>query len=79
MLAHIGVPAAVTAVMVAIIKLIAFAIDDERRWRRLLVLVFILMAATAAGGWWLLGDSGLQVILHSIGTASLTQPRSGSG
>jgi hypothetical protein len=76
-LAHIGIPAAVAVVMVAITKLIAFAIDDKQRWRRLLVLVFILMAATAAVGWWVLGDGGLQVIMHDFSPASIAQPRSG--
>ncbi len=75
MLAHIVVGAGAGAgavVLVHIIRLIAFAIDDARRWRRFLFLVFLLMAAAALAGWWLFGDGGMQVLVHEFGAASGT-------
>ena len=74
MLAHIvegtGVGAG-AVVLVAIIKLIAFAIDDDKRWPRFrnlaLFVVFLALAIAAAASWWLLGDGGLQVLLHDFG------------
>lgn len=81
MLAHIaeGTGAGAGAVvLVRIIWLIAFALDDARRWRRFLFLVFLLTAAATAAGWWLLGDGGLQVILHDFGPASITHPAAAS-
>lgn len=77
MLAHIIGGAGVGAgavVFVAVIKLIAFAIDDDKRWTRFrnlsLFVVFMLLAIAAAAGWWLLGDGGLQILVHEFGAAS---------
>jgi hypothetical protein len=41
-------------------------------------LLFLLMAAATVAGWWLLGDGGLQVILHDLGPASITHPAAAS-
>ena len=37
--------------MVAVTRLIAYAINDDMRWRRFLFLVLLLLAITV--GWWL--------------------------
>jgi uncharacterized membrane protein YqjE len=50
--------------MVALARLVAFAIDDHDRWMRFLVLVLLLLAV--AVGWWLLGDGGVQIVLHDV-------------
>jgi hypothetical protein len=72
-----------TVVLVAIIRLIAYAIDDDKRWARFrnlsLFLVFLLLAIATAAGWWLLDDGGLQVILHDFGPKITTSPGSVAG
>ena len=72
MLAHIveGTGAG-AVVLVRIIWLIAYALDDDKRWprfRNLSLFVVFLMLAIAAG-WWLLADGGVQVLLHDFGQA----------
>ncbi len=74
MLAHIveGAGAGAGAlVLVHLMRLIAFAIDDDKRWPRFrnlaLFVVFLLLAIAAAAGWWLLGDGGLQILVHQFG------------
>ena len=66
---------AVTRVITNIIRLTAFALDDDKRWRRFrnlaLFVIFLLLAIAIVAGWWLLGDGGLQVILHDFGPASI--------
>ena len=62
MLTHIVEGAgAGTVVLVTIIRLIAYAIDDEKRWPRFrnlaLFVVFLLLAIAAAACWWLLGTA----------------------
>jgi uncharacterized membrane protein YqjE len=54
--------AAVVAMIIAITRLIAYAINDDKRWWRFLFLVFLLLAVAA--GWWLLTDGGVQAVLH---------------
>ena len=65
-------------VLVAIIRLIAYAIDDDKRWRRFrnlaLFVVFLLLAIAVAASWWLLGDGGLQILVHEFRTASVIPP-----
>lgn len=75
---HVVIPVAVSAV-VAIARLIAYAINDDKRWPRFrnlgLFLVFLGLAVTL--GWWLLADGGLQVIMHDFGTGGWASPRRG--
>ena len=82
LLAHLAPPAIAVVIVSIVVKLITHAIDDKDRWRRLMFLVILLLtvavALTAVTIWWLLGDGGLQVILHVLGhatTASPTKPR----
>jgi hypothetical protein len=69
----VAIPAAV-----AITRLIAYAINDDKRWPRFrnLGLFVVFLGLAVALGWWLLADGGLQVIMHDLGTASTTRPRS---
>jgi uncharacterized membrane protein YqjE len=71
----VGAVAGATAlVLVRVIWLIAFAIEDDARWRRFRNLalfgVFLLLAIASAAGWWLLGDGGLQILTHQLGGPS---------
>jgi O-antigen/teichoic acid export membrane protein len=59
-------------IAIAVIRLVAYAIGDDKRWRRFLFLLFLLMAAAALAGWWLFGDGGLQLLLHDFGPAGIT-------
>ena len=49
-------------------------------WRRLMFLVVPLpivalaLALAAVAVWWLLGDDGLQIVLHDFGPAAITRP-----
>jgi hypothetical protein len=36
--------------------------------------VFLLLAIAVAASWWLLGDGGLQILVHEFGTASVIPP-----
>jgi hypothetical protein len=67
---------AITRVITNIIRLTAFALQDDKRWPRFrnsaLFVIFLLLAIAIVAGWWLFGDSGLQVILHDFGPASIT-------
>jgi len=58
-------------VLVRIIWLIAYALDDDKRWARFrnlsLFVVFLVLAIAA--GWWLLADGGIQILLHDFGQA----------
>lgn len=72
-LAHLGAGAGAVVVILAIIRLIGYVIDDDKRWRKFLFLVFLLMAAAAAAGWWLLGDGGMEILLHDFGTPGITR------
>jgi hypothetical protein len=70
------------ATVVAGTRLIAYAIDDDKRWRRFLA--FLLLLAITVG-WWLLADGGVQVVLDDFGRASsrlsarLAQRQAGRG
>jgi hypothetical protein len=79
----IGIPAAVAAVMIAMIRLAGRAIDNRDTWRRFLVFVFIalaiVLAIVAATVWWLFYCGGLEAILHAIGPASIAQPHGRPG
>ena len=50
--------------VLAVARLIAYAINDDKRWRRFLFLVFLALAVAA--GWWLLADGGVQIVLHDV-------------
>jgi hypothetical protein len=75
---HFVIAVAIPAV-VAITRLIAYAINDDKRWPRFrnLGLFVVFLGLAVALGWWLLADGGLQVIMYDFGTASTAQPRSG--
>lgn len=80
MLAHIveGTGAGAGAVVfVRIIWLIAYALDDDKRWARFrnlaLFVVFLLLAI--AVGWWLLADGGILVLLHDFNPAGAAKSR----
>jgi uncharacterized membrane protein (DUF373 family) len=62
---HIGIPEVVAVVMVAVVRLIAFAIDDRDRWHRFLFLVFLALAVVVI--WWVLADGGVHVLVHDFG------------
>ena len=72
--AHLGAGAGAVVVILAIIRLIGYVINDDKRWRKFLFLTFLLMAAAALAGWWLFGDDGLQVLLRDFGPASIARP-----
>jgi len=59
--------------VIAVTRLIAYAIDDGKRWRRFLFFVFLLL--TIAVGWWLLADSGVQVVMRDFGRGIVTSQR----
>jgi len=69
---------AITRVITSIIRLIAFALDDDKRWPRFrnlaLFAVLLLLAIVTAVGWWLLVDGGVQLLLHDFSQASITRP-----
>jgi hypothetical protein len=71
---HVVIPVAV-ATVVAITRLIAYAINDDKRWPRFrnLALFVVILAMVVAAGWWLLAGGGLQVLLHGIGRRSRTE------
>lgn len=80
MLAHIveGTGAGAGAVvLVRIIWLIAYALDDDKRWARFrnlsLFVVFLVLAIAA--GWWLLADGGIQMLLHDFDPASVAKSK----
>jgi hypothetical protein len=50
--AEIGV-----ALVIAVTRLIAYAISDGDRWRRFLFLIFLALAVAAV--WWVLVDGGV--------------------
>jgi len=92
-LAHIsagtGVGAAIAAAIIAItrvitniIRLTAFALDDDKRWPRFrnlaLFLIFLLLAIAIVAGWWLFGDGGLYGILHDFGQVGIAKSRAAS-
>jgi hypothetical protein len=58
--AEIGV-----ALVIAVTRLIAYAINDRDRWRRLLFLIFLALAVAAV--WWVLADGGVHVFLRDFG------------
>lgn len=66
------IPVAIAAV-VAITRLIAFAIDDDKRWTRFrnLGLFVVFLGLAVAAGWWVLAGNGVQVIIHDFGLASM--------
>jgi ABC-type glycerol-3-phosphate transport system permease component len=55
----------VVALVLAVSRLIAYAINDGHRWRRLLFLIFL--ALTVAAVWWVLVDGGIHVVLRDFG------------
>ncbi len=90
MLAHIaagtGVGAAIVAAIIAItrvitniIRLTAFALDDDKRWPRFrnlaLFVIFLLLAIAIVAGWWLFRDGGLNGILHDLGPVGIAKSK----
>jgi uncharacterized membrane protein YqjE len=65
---HVVIAVAVTAVM-AVARLVAYAIDDDKRWPRFrnLGLFVVILALAVAAGWWLLAGGGVQVVIHDFG------------
>lgn len=59
--------ATAVAIVVAITRLIAYAINDDKRWRRFLFLVFLALIVVT--GWWLFADSGMRSLLHDFNLA----------
>ncbi len=51
----------------ASIRMVAYAISDDKCFRRFLILLLVLAAASAAAGWWLFGDSGIRLVLPDFG------------
>jgi hypothetical protein len=79
-LTRIAPEATVVVIFRIVFKLITHAIDDKDRWRRLMFLVVplltLVLALAVVAVWWLLGDGGLQVVLHGFGqTATPDRPR----
>jgi hypothetical protein len=77
-------PEAVTVTIVGIVfRRLTPAIDDRDRWRRLMFLVvpllIVALALAVVAVWWLLGDGGLQIVLHDFGPAAITRPHQRSG
>jgi uncharacterized membrane protein YqjE len=64
---HAVIAVAIPAV-VAITRLIAYAINDDKRWPRFrnLALFVVFLALAVAAGWWLLAGGGIQVIVHDF-------------
>lgn len=90
MLAHIATGTGVGAVIVAaiiaitrvitnIIRLTAFALDDDKRWPRFrnlaLFVILLLLAIAIVAGWWLFGDGGVQVLLHDFEPTGVAKSR----
>ena len=61
----------IVVVVVAITRLVAFAIDDDKRWPRFrnLALFTVFLALAVVVGWWLLAGDGVQEIIHHFGSA----------
>ena len=78
MFLHVTVEVGI-ATVIAVTRLIAYAINDDKRWDRFrnlcLFIVFLALAIAAAASWWLLGDGGLQVLLNDFGRASIAATR----
>jgi uncharacterized membrane protein YqjE len=74
---HVVTVAVPAVAVVAIARLIAYAIDDAGRWKRFrnLALFTVFLALAVAAGWWLLADGGVQVTIHDFGAT----PGSGLG
>ena len=54
--------------IVAIVWLVAYAIDRDDRWRRLMFLIFLLLLLVVAAGavLWLFDNGGLQAATHAL-------------
>jgi hypothetical protein len=64
MLPHVAGDVGIAAVII-LARLVAYAIDNDQRWRRFVFL--ILLALAVATGWWLVADDGIHVLLRSLG------------
>jgi hypothetical protein len=78
LIASLAPETAAVVIVRIVFRLVTHAIDDRDRWRRLMVLVVplltVALALTGVTVWWLLGDGGLQVILHGFGQATAAPP-----
>jgi hypothetical protein len=62
---HAPNPVITAATVAAVVRLLAYAINDPDRWKRFVFLIFLTLAVAA--GWWLLADGGFDVLLHDFG------------
>ena len=73
-LARVAPEATAVVIVRVVLKLVNHAIDDKDRWRRLMLIVVpllaLLLALAVVAVWWLLGDGGLQIVLHGFGQAA---------
>jgi uncharacterized membrane protein YqjE len=71
---HASLATAIAAAIVAIARLIAYAIDDDKRWPRFrnLALFVVFVALGVAAGWWLLVGGGMQALTHDFGSVDIT-------
>lgn len=60
------------AVIITLARLVAYAIDDGKRWRRFVFLIFLALAVAA--GWWLLAVGGVHILLRDFSPATITRP-----
>ena len=88
MYAHLGAGTVIVAAIIAItrvttnlIRLIAFVLDDDKRWphfRNLaLFVIFLLLAIAIVAGWWLFRDGG-HGILRDFGPVRIAKSRAAS-
>jgi len=83
MLARIAPEASAVVIVHIIFKLITHAIDDSDKWRRFMFLVVplltvvlvLVLVLVGVAVWWLMGDGGLQVLIHDFGPATTIAPR----
>jgi hypothetical protein len=70
-LKHVAPEAIVVVIIRIVFKLVTYAIDDENRWRRFMSLaaplVALVLTLALVGVWWLLGNDGVNILLHDFG------------
>lgn len=65
MFLHYAVGEVGIAVVITLARLVAYAIDNDQRWRRFVFLIFL--ALVVAAGRWLLAADGVHVLLRDFG------------